>query len=278
MSNGYTPSNLADALKLLAEQTLIPYAGGSDLMVSEDKNRPFLFLHRIPELKRFEDDGQTCFIGAGLTYTELLSNARTPALLRTAIASIAAPALRNTATIGGNVANASPKGDAALALTVTDATVHLAGANGKRQVPLRSFYLGRGQTVRQPDELLVGFSVPRQWLDGYRFEKAGGRAALAISRVSFAGLYAEKDGRVAHLAIAFGAVEDTIVCHPEMDARLIGKTVPEAQQLVDGYVADYAAILNPIQGRVSAEYRKQVCINFLRDFLNLGKTREFEKR
>jgi CO/xanthine dehydrogenase FAD-binding subunit len=267
MDDGYAPTSLSDALRLLAGEELVPYAGGTDLLVSEARSRPFLFLHRVLELKRFDAGEQGYFIGAGLTYTELLDDERTPAILRRAIATIAAPALRNLATIGGNIANASPKGDAALVLMAADAVVHLVSAREERQIPLREFCVGRGRTLRRPDELLVGFTMPRQWLKGGRFEKVGERAALALSRVSFAGLYAEDAGRVTHLATAFGAVEDTIVRRCDLDAQLIGATVPEARELAANYVSGYSAALKPICGRVSAAYRKQVCINLLCDFL-----------
>jgi len=267
-----TPTSLDEALALMADGRLTPYAGGTDLMVSEELGRPFLFLHRVEELKRFERDAASCFIGAGLTYSELLAEPRLPGLLRSAIGQIAAPPLRNSATIGGNVANASPKADAALALVAADAKVCLASATQERQVPIRRFYRGRGQTIRKPDELIVGFLLPLAWLDGYSFQKVGGRAALAISRVSFAALYAERAGRVAHLSVAFGAVEDVITCHPELDSRLIGKTTEEAKALRDAYLASYAAALQPIQGRVSAAYRKRVCLRLLADFLEGGES------
>jgi CO/xanthine dehydrogenase FAD-binding subunit len=267
MADKYIPQSLEHALHLLRAEELTPYAGGTDLMVQDNRGRAFLFLHAIPELKRFTCDEESYYIGAGLNYNELIENPQAPSLLRQICASIGATPLRNEATIGGNVANASPKGDAALGLVVADAIVHLASADAERQIPIRDFYTGRGETVRQPDELLVGFTVPRQGLDDFRYEKVGGRAALAISRVSFAGLFAERNGQVAHLAVAFGAIEDTIVCHPEIDAQLIGKTIPEARQLAASYLNDQAAALKPIRGRVSTEYRRQVCVNLLSDFI-----------
>jgi len=268
MSESYTPNSLAEALGLLADNPdLIPYAGGTDLMVAEGPGRSFLFLHQVPGLRCFQLQDDVLYLGAGLTYSQLLADGRTPALLREAAQSVAAPALRNAATIGGNVANASPKGDMALALCAAGATVHLASAKATRELPLRQFFIGRNKTERRPDELITAFAIPTEWLDGYRFEKVGGRAALAISRVSFAGLCTVRDGIVAHLSTAFGAVEDTIVTRPQLDATLTGKTVAQARAALPAYLDSYAAALNPIAGRVSADYRRQVCLNLLRDFL-----------
>jgi CO/xanthine dehydrogenase FAD-binding subunit len=134
-------------------------------------------------------------------------------------------------------------------------------------VPIKEFFIGRGKTLRQPDELLVEILMPTQWLDDFAFEKVGGRKALAISRVSFAGLFAARDGVIEHLACAFGAVEDVVVRRPEIDAMLIGLPLSEAQAQVDRWIAAYDKAIQPIRGRVSAEYRKQVCLNLARDFL-----------
>jgi CO/xanthine dehydrogenase FAD-binding subunit len=263
-----TPTALQSALSRLASEELIPYAGGTDLMVSESEERDFLFVNRIPELKRFTQDEDNYYIGAGLTYTELLENEETPAILKEAVSQIAAVGIRNVGTIGGNIANASPKGDAALICFVTDSFLKLASVRGERIVPIKEFYLGRGKTQRATDELLVEIIMPKRWLAGYGFSKVGARKALAISRVSFAGLLTVEQGVIAHVAIAFGAVEDMVVRKPEIDALLIGKNLEEAQQLKGDYLEAYKQTIKPIQGRVSADYRKQVCLNLLEDFLD----------
>ena len=295
-ANSHTPTTLAEALELLASEKLIPYAGGTDLMVKEEHEHPFLFLHNIAELKGIKEDAEFVRIGAAVTYSELLEDARTPPILREAISTIAAPAIRNVATLGGNITNASPKGDGALVCFATDALLRLvrneAGriaegvaegvtegvAEGvtegvsegvaERIVPISEFYLGRGKTVLGPDELLAEILIPKRWLVNYSYCKVGARKALAISRVSFAGLLALDAGIVAHLAMAFGAVEDIIIRKPQLDAMLIGKTLEKARALKGRLLDAYNEAIVPIRGRVSAEYRKQVCLNLIEDFLD----------
>jgi CO/xanthine dehydrogenase FAD-binding subunit len=268
MVNAYTPTNLQAALDALSSERLIPYAGGTDLMVKERHEAPFLFLNRIEELRRLTEDDEHLRIGAALTYRELLAHPLTPLLLKEAVSSIAAPAIRNTGTLGGNVANASPKGDGALVCFVSDSLVRLVGAGGaERVLPIAEFYQGRGRTVRRPDELLVEILMPKRWLAGFRYCKVGARKALAISRVSFAGLCAVEGGVVAHLAMAFGAVEDVVVRRPELDRLLIGRTLDEARALKEEVLAAWDEALVPLKGRVPAEYRKRVCLNLARDFL-----------
>ncbi|MDR1778950.1 MAG: FAD binding domain-containing protein [Clostridiales Family XIII bacterium] len=270
MVGGYIPFGMQEALEILAGGGCVPYAGGTDLMVKESAaDTRYVFLHRIRDLKCITVDAEYFICGACCTYTELLRSRHTPAILKEAISQIAAPAIRNTATIGGNVANASPKADAALILMVTDALVRLQSKRGVRIVPIKELYLGRGVADILPDELISEFWVPlsRARLP-YFYEKVGARKALAISRVSFAGIADVSGGRVNHVATAFGAVEDVIVRREEIDGMLTGLSVAEAQALKGEYLAAYDAAIKPIRGRVSAEYRKAVCGNLLGAFFD----------
>ena len=90
---------------------------------------------------------------------------------------------------------------------------------------------------------------------------------MAISRVSFVGIINIVDDKVFKCRTAFGAVSDVVISRPDIDAMLIGKTVEEAKALKDKYIAAYEKEIVPIRGRVSAKYRKTVCMNLLRDFL-----------
>ena len=267
MVNGYAPASIEEALRLRAEKTLVPYAGGTDLMVREERQEEYLFLHKIAELRRVQEDAEFIRLGAACTFTELLKNDRTPALLGEALSRIAAPAIRNAGTIGGNIANGSAKADSALVFFVTDSSLRLVSKGGERILPIKDFYLGRGKTVLRSDELIAEVLMPKKWLKDYYYHKTGGRKALAISRVSFAGLFALEGRLIAHVAVAFGAVSDVIIRRTDLDAALIGKSLEEAAGLRDEYLARYEKAIMPVSGRVSSAYRKQVCLNLLKDFL-----------
>jgi CO/xanthine dehydrogenase FAD-binding subunit len=275
MVNGYTPVNLKEALRLRAERPaerpLVPYAGGTDLMVKEERPglepREYLFLHKIDELRQVREEADLIRFGAASTFTELLKNDKTPPLLKEALSRIAAPAIRNTGTIGGNIGNGSAKADSALIFFVTDSSVRLVSEKGERVLPIRDFYQGRQKLDLHNDELIAEVLMPKKWLAGYSYHKVGARKALAISRVSFAGLFALSAGVIAHVAAAFGAVSDVIIRRADIDAMLIGKTLDEAASLREAYLASYEKAIVPTSGRVSSTYRKQVCLNLLGDFL-----------
>ncbi len=267
MVNGYMPTSLKDALVLLATTEAIPYAGGTDLMLNDSRGSQFVFLQKISELKQIRREADMLYLGAACTFTDLLEHEQTPLLLREALATIAAPAIRNEGTIGGNIANGSAKADSALIFFVADATLKLQSIRGERILPIREFYQGRKQLALQHDELIVEVQLPLTWLEHYYFKKIGARKSLAISRISFAGLFHSKNGVIEHCATAFGAVSDVIVRRDDLDAMLVGKTMEEAKALKDSYLAAFDEAIQPIRGRVSSEYRKEVCHNLLQDFL-----------
>ena len=84
MVNGYSAASLAEALEIRAEKKVVPYAGGTDLMVENPKGVEYLFLGRIPELKKVTVDDDYIRIGAAVTFTQALEDERMPALMKEA--------------------------------------------------------------------------------------------------------------------------------------------------------------------------------------------------
>ena len=264
----YLPVSLDEALRVRASVGAVPYAGGTDLMIRADPDANYLFLHKIPELRGIADDSRHIRIGASTTFAEAAENPLCPAILREAILQIAAPAIRNLGTIGGNIGNGSPKADSALIFFVTDSKLRLMSAGGERTIPIKEFYLGRNKLALAPDELIAEVLMPKQGPGRYYYRKVGARDALAISRISFAGLWEVRDGRIASCAVAFGAVSDVIIRRDDIDAMLVGKTIENAKAAKAAYLDAYDAAIQPIRGRVSEKYRKAVCMNLLEDFLD----------
>jgi len=265
------PASLNEALIAMESHGTVPYGGGTDLMIEADPDANYLFLHRVPEMRGIINDGPYIRIGASCTFTEVAESPLCPAILREAIDRIAAPAIRNLGTIGGNLGNCSPKADSALIFFVTDAKLRLMSSKAERIIPVKDFYIGRNLSALGPDELIVEILVPEpEPTCRYYYRKVGAREALAISRISFAGLADIRDGRIAHLAVAFGAVSDVIIRRDDIDSMLIGKTVDEAKALKAGYINEYENAVKPIRGRVSEAYRKEVCMNLLKDFLEFS--------
>ena len=268
MVKSYTAKSLQEALKLRKENpALTPYVGGTDLMVWLEEDRSHLFLHKVPEMKNIAEDADYIRFGASCTFTEIIENPLSPEILREACSQIGSPAIRNAGSIGGNIGNGSPKADSALIFMATDSKLRLASADKERIIPIKDFYQGRKKLNIAPDELIVEVLMPKRDFDNYYYTKVGARKSLAISRVSFAGIMEIKDNVIQNCAAAFGAVSDVIIRLDSIDKMLISKTTQEAQGLKEAYLAAYDETIVPIRGRVGIEYRKDVCMNLLKDFL-----------
>ena len=206
-------------------------------------------------------------IGAAVTFTEALENRLMPSIVKEALSQIASPAIRNAGTFGGNLGNGSAKADTVTVEYALDAKVRLLSVRGERLMDVDRFCLGKKRTDLREDELIAEILLPKTGSERYCYEKVGGRKALAISRVSFAGVFAEEDGRIKKLSAAFGAVADTVLRFKDLEMMLIGKTAEEAKMQKSLFLNMYAERLDLTEGRVSAEYRRTVCLNLLSAFL-----------
>ncbi len=267
MVNGYTAASLKEALRIRADQEVIPYAGGTDLMVENRPGAVYLFLNKISELKQISVDEDYIRIGAGVTFTQALEDERIPQLMKDAALLIAAPAIRNAGTFGGNLGNGSPKADSVLIEFAADAKLRLVSLQGERILDVDQFYLGRKKLDLKNDELIAEILLPKTGLEQYYYQKVGGRNALAISRVSFAGVFSMQNDKITNVAAAFGAVADTVLRFKDLEGMMLGKSMKEAKILKEQYLKSYADQMVLTRGRVSAEYRKTVCMNLLNDFL-----------
>lgn len=270
MVSSFYPKTLEDALAAKSENpNLVPYAGGTDWMVTRRANTPLLFLGYIPSLREINETENETIIGACCTYTQLLESSAVSPFLKQAVIEVASPAIRNLGTLGGNICNASPAGDTLPVLYTLDARIRLTSANGKRELPIDSFILGVRKIHLKSDELLESIIIPKSGLTRTYYKKVGARSAVAIAKASFAAGMRVQDGVVAAIPISFGSVSVTMVRRPEIEVMLIGKTPAEVRSMKDAIVSLYEPYIRPIDDqRSTAEYRKKVCLSLLDDFLS----------
>ncbi len=286
--NYFFPETLREALEIRSRMGAIPVAGGTDLMVKYKKpaglvpraGDPVIFLNGVEELRGIKRVDGFIEIGATTELSEILKSEILPPFMREVIRGIAAPGVRNTATIGGNICNASPAGDTLPALYSLDAQVVLASVGARRVLPIESFIAGPGKTVISDDELLVSIRFRNVDFDRYMYKKVGTRKANALSKVSFLGLIkfssgVLKDGNsrgesfagkeIEDIRIAFGAVGPVVVRSRELERRLLSL---KDFAMIGEVITGYEALINPIDDqRSTAEYRREVAINLLKKFL-----------
>lgn len=287
ISRHETPSSVEDALALLDRHgpAARPVAGGTDLLLELARGaRPgvevLVDLSNIPGLDRIEITPDGLRLGPLVTHNQVIASpvAVEHALpLAQACLELGSPALRNRATIAGNLVTASPANDTISALRALDATVELRSIDAQRRVPVADLFSGVRRTVIEPGELLVAIDVPRL-APGERglFVKLGQRRAQAISVVHLAVVVGFDGVEVTHARIALGSVAPTIVRAGEAEASLVGRpldgaTIGEAAALA-------AASVEPIDDvRGSAAYRREQVAVMLRralEALRDGRERE----
>ncbi len=264
----YTPTTIEEAVALLARyrDRAKVLAGGTDLVLDlrggKVSPEALIWLGRIPNLAIIERRNGTLRLGAAVTANMLLDSAavRQVALpLALAAEAFGAPAVRDMATLGGNVVTASPAGDLSIALLALDAVAELAGPRGRRRVPVGDLFAGPRRSAIAPDELLLGFEVPPPaGRSGGDFVKLGPRQALAISVVCAAASVTLADsGTCAEVRIALGAVAPTPLRARRAEAALRGQRLEGAA--LARAAEEAAAETNPISDvRGSAWYRRRV--------------------
>ena len=271
-----SPKSLEEAAEILRAGNVTVLAGGTDLMPQSQAGRlqfqPVLMnVRHVPELNGIAEEDATVRIGALVTITELLESALVRErlnLLWQACDHFASDQIRNAATIGGNLCNASPAGDTLVPLLALDATVVLAskpnGTLQSRRVPLAQFLLGPGRTCRTSAELLAAVEVPLPPA-GFAgvFYKHGGRPGLDISTISIAVGARLDGGKLRDVRVAFGAVAPTPIRAPRTEAALEGRP-PDAATLE---AASQVALqeVRPISDlRGSDWYRRELIHNMLK--------------
>lgn len=259
----HVPTSIEAAVGLLAgNDTALLVAGGTDVLVEvNDRRRPVaetvIALDRIAELRSWSIDEATVTIGAGVTYTEMMSGplAELVPALAEAARTVGSPQIRNAGTLGGNLGTCSPAGDGLPVLAALDAVVHLASADGRRSVPVAEFMVGPKRTSLGPGELIVAVTLPV--VDGWQgYSKVGVRNAMVIATAS-AAVVIDREAR--RVRIALGSVGPTVLrCR---EAEEIASVALGTGHVDDGVlepvVAAVRAASAPIDDhRSTADYRR----------------------
>jgi aerobic carbon-monoxide dehydrogenase medium subunit len=263
-----TPATLDDCLRALkgrGSDTKV-LAGGTDLIaqlrVGMVELATVIDLSGVAELRVLDGDTQRGFrIGAAVTARTLEQDTRLRAALPSLSESgalVGSIQIRNLATLGGNVCNAAPSADMAPPLLALDADAVIAGAGGRRRVPMASFFKGVRETVLGPDELLVEFAVPATGpRSGGAYLRHTPRRELDIAVVGVASQVSLADGVCEKARIALAAVAPTPVRATAAEQALEGQ--PLTPQTI-ARAADLAVeAARPISDqRGSAEFRRHL--------------------
>jgi len=273
------PSSLAQAAECLRSGEVTILAGGTDLMPQSQAGRlkikrTLMNIRGVPELKGIAIEAGAIRIGALCTMTEIMQDKlvqqHLPVLVQ-ACDHFASDQIRNAATLGGNVCNASPAGDTLVPLLVLDAEVELAskpdGSLSRRRMTLAKFFVGPGRTKLGLAELLAGVRIPLPPANHYaRFFKFGTRPALDISTVSIGIAGTLASGVLTNVRVAFGAVAPVPMRAPRTERALEGRRLDAAA--IDAVAEVAREEVTPIDDiRATAWYRRELIRNITKRML-----------
>ncbi|MFC5498505.1 xanthine dehydrogenase small subunit [Caenimonas terrae] len=222
---------------------------------------------QVRELKRVEHYDRHIAIGAAATLTDAFDAlVQERPQLKTFAQRFAGLPVRNSGTLGGNVANGSPIGDSMPLLIALGANVVLMSARGHRELPLEQFYSGYRKTVLAPDEVVAWIKVPRpqagEFLRAYKISK---RFDDDISAVCLVVNMRLEGDVVASIGIGAGGVAATPIRAAATESLLLGK--PWTQAAAQEAAVVLRAEFRPISDmRASAGYRTEVLGNLMRRF------------
>jgi carbon-monoxide dehydrogenase medium subunit len=262
----YHPKDVREAVRLLhsAKGRGRFVAGGTDLVVQADRSTRFLVDITRLGLNYIRRNGGGWLIGATTTMAELESSPPIRKLaggiLAKAAATCGSAQNRNMATVGGNLANASPAADTATPLLALDAVVVTAGARTRRKTPLTDFFTGPHKTNLN-GSLLVEIQIPALsggGRAGWSFQKLGRTESdIAVVNVA-AGLQVDGRGSIKRARIALGAAAPTPMRAVQAENLLTGQKL--TGRLIDEAADEAAREASPISDvRASAEYRREMC-------------------
>ena len=260
----YEPTTLAEASRLFAEEHAQLLAGGTDLVIGmkalTETPQCVISLQKIPGLAGITAEADNSISIGAMTKVREVELSGDIQQHHTALAEgaseIGSIQIRNLATIGGNIAHASPAADTVAGLLVVDAQVDIAGADGERTVPIDELFTGPGQTVLAPGEIITRFRLPSP-MSGSHYIKHKIREVMDLAFIGVAAALNLDNGTITDARIGLAAVAPTPIRATEAE-NLLNGNVPTAELLEQAGEAA-AAAASPISDlRCSAEHRREM--------------------
>ena len=266
------PATVAEGIALLErEPSAKLLAGGTDMAVESNLRATrwprLISVEAIAELQGFDENALRVRIGAALPLADIGRHwTSAPAVIHDWLTLFASPPIRNRATLGGNLATASPIGDSAPLLLALDARVETAGPGGRRSIPVDEFFAGYRQTALASHELIVAVEIPKPLPANIGFYKVAKRRADDISTVAVAiGLDRHANGHVRAARFAFGGVAATPIRLHEAERGIAGRLWDESA--VERVTKVIQRTVRPLSDhRGSSDYRLQVAQRLVEKF------------
>jgi xanthine dehydrogenase small subunit len=267
----HRPTTLAGALELLrADPSIRVIAGGTDLVVDMNqrhvRHEKLMAIDAIDELRTIARHDDRIEIGAGASLSRVEHELADVPMFSELFPLFSSRLIRNRATLGGNLGNASPIGDSPPVLLALDARVIAASARGERTIPIDELFTAYRKTALKPDELIARVVIPRPFAMHARFYKVSKRVLDDISTVAAAFALDVAGGVVTKARFGYGGVAATPVRARKAEELAVGSAIgdlarPEILRALD-------TAFTPMKDhRGSAEYRRAMVVRTYEKFL-----------
>ncbi len=260
----FEPTTLPEASRLFAQEHAQLLAGGTDLVIGMKANtetpQTVISLQKIPGLDGISTDANNNVTIGAMTKVREVELSEDIQKYHTALAEgaleIGSIQIRNLATIGGNIAHASPAADTVAGLLVADAQVDIASADGGHTVPINELFTGPGQTVLKQGEIITQFRLPNP-ASGSHYIKHKIREVMDLAFIGVASAVNLENGAITDAKIGLAAVAPTPIRATEAENLLKGKEI--TPELIEQVGEAAAAATSPISDlRCSAEHRREM--------------------
>jgi CO/xanthine dehydrogenase FAD-binding subunit len=265
MVKHFRPDTLEETLEKMDESVWIPFAGGTDIMIrsrnwqgaSRAMKGDVIFIQHLEDLRHLTETEEAYHIGANITQAEFLACDFLPMYAKEVVAQMATPAIRNVATIGGNISNAAKVADLLPLFYAVDAKVVLRSKNGQRVLPIEVFETGKYKTARASNELIVEVIMPKLKVEKFLYKKSGQRRASILSKISFLALKEPTGTR-----LAIGALNDTVIRSIDLEKQI--NTGADRDGVVEGYRLLFSS---EDDNRSTKRYRETVAVNLIKAWM-----------
>jgi carbon-monoxide dehydrogenase medium subunit len=268
LQNYFSPKTVEEAISLLSQHgdKARVISGGTDFLAQMKRQEPLpdylISLGGIHDLNYIRYDEATGLrVGALTPIGDIAGSSlvcRQFSILAQAAGMLGTPAIRNQATLGGNLCNAAPSADTAPPLLVLGAKAKIAGAGGEEIIPIENFFVGPGLTILEKSRMLIEIQIsdlhPHS---GAAYLKQKRREGADIAVVGVAALVVLEEEILKDVRIALGAVAPTPVRAKKAEGILKGKKLgPQLLEETGRAACHESTPIDDIRG--SADYRRKL--------------------
>lgn len=266
----HRPTNLTDAYGILANLDASILAGGTDAFPVESGRElrgEVLDITAIAALSGITETSAGWRIGATTTWSDVADAPLPPAFaaLQQAARQVGSLQIQNSATVAGNLCNASPAADGVPPLLVLDAEIEIGSHSGVRRLPLSGVITGVRKTALHPGEIVTAIHIPQAAAQGRSaFHKLGARKYLVISICMVAARIELSGAVISKAAISVGSCSPIACRLSQLEAALIGLKYNDPSAWRDVLQHQVDDLLTPIADiRADANYRRAAAVELI---------------